>query len=481
MRGERARLRIHQTFMIAIVVALAAWCTTATAVSDDIDAVIELTKAPTNIQLYPRDETNHGWVIVEGTVKPSDVREIQIRTLRDDQLWHEVTQTINSPQFSLRIPIEAGLYSYTVETSAVLTNGETQLVSQAHTLAAGDVYLIQGQSNAVAGDYYGEHLANQNQREWIRSFGTASTNPGDVPNDLEWHLADGEGFNGSGTVGAWGLRMAQQTIDTYGVPIGLLNGAVGGTPISYHLRDDNDHDDLYTNYGRLLYRCQAAGVAQHAKAVFWYQGESDTNTTLRDYYLMFRDLYRDWNEDYPAIEHIYVCQVREGCGSPTVALRDLMRRFGDAFPKVEVMSLTAAPGHDTCHFIYAGYHELGNRLSRLIARDFYGSDDVLEITPPNPRSASWTSGAKDEILITFRKPEDQLIVDDGAYLDFGLLVEEPWITVTSVEVAGPGELLVHLSGSSTAKGISYKGHMSDGPWVKNGRGVGLLAFRIRIE
>jgi len=63
--------------------------------------------------------------------------------------------------------------------------------------------------------------------------------------------------------------MAQTLVDRYEIPIALLNGAVGGTTIDYHLRNDQDPTDLETNYGRLLYRAQAAGIDTRASAILW--------------------------------------------------------------------------------------------------------------------------------------------------------------------------------------------------------------------
>ena len=56
--------------------------------------------------------------------------------------------------------------------------------------------------------------------------------------DLDWYVADGLGSNNSGTIGAWALKSARLLSELYRVPIAVLNGAVGGTAISYHLRDD---------------------------------------------------------------------------------------------------------------------------------------------------------------------------------------------------------------------------------------------------
>lgn len=447
----------------------------------DVGSFVRLEERPTDLQFYPRDEMNRGWVVISGRVDVEFVREIRVRSWRDDQSWYGVTQYVDASRFSLRIPIEAGLYLYRVEVWGVLYDGEEQLIARAGELVAGDVFLIQGQSNAVATDVHHENLANESQSPWIRSYGSASIFPGEVRKDRSWHLAEGELANQSGTVGAWGLRMARLTVDAYGIPIALMNGAVGGTPINFHLRNDHDPMNLHTNYGRLLSRCRDAGVADYVKGIFWHQGESDSNTSLVDYAKRFRNLYHDWNEDYPRVEHIYVCQVREGCGNPTVGLRDLMRRFGDSFEKVEVMSTTGMLRHDGCHYYYTGYRELGDRMARLIARDYHELSDVSNITAPNPMSAAWSSDAHDEILIRMRVATDGLVVDAGAFEDFRLVGGSGDAEVVDVVVGGAGELLVELSGVSDAEGIAYVGHSGDGPWVHNDLGIGLFVFRMEIE
>ena len=374
--------------------------------------------------------------------------------------------------------MESGLYSYDLAISAIGEDFSTTL-AEVRNIVSGDVYLVQGQSNAVAPDYYGEGLANQHQRSWIRSFGTSSWYPHEVAEDLEWHIADGEGGNCSGCVGAWALRMAQLIVDVKKVPVGLLNGAVGGTEIAYHMRNDADPADLDTNYGRLLFRARTAGIDGLARAMLWYQGESDGAMDPAEYLGAFDTLRNAWLEDYPGLQKIYVFQVRDGCGWPTLALRDMMRRFGDIFPDVEVMSTTAAPGHDWCHFVYGGYRELGTRIARLVGLNFYGLPTDRDIRPPNPSAAFFSDGNRDKVELYFRGSNDSILWDEGSEEYFIL---DDGSTVISGEVINEDILLLHLDGPSSAATISYKGHLMDGPWVTNGRGVGLLTFdSISIE
>ena len=55
------------------------------------------------------------------------------------------------------------------------------------------------------------------------------------------------------------------------------------------------------------------GIASTARALLWYQGESDNgNEALHAQ--NFDLLYNDWHGDFAALEQLYVFQVRTGCG-----------------------------------------------------------------------------------------------------------------------------------------------------------------------
>lgn len=444
---------------------------------------VQFTAFPQDMQILPRDRSGFGHAKISGVLSESSSGRLVLQVTRDDQIWQQQIlweRSLDSPSttplsFTRSIAIPAELANY--DFHAVWQTGmRTQVVAKANDVAAGDVYLISGQSNANAVDYHGEQLGDQHQRYWLRSFGSASFYKSEVANDLSWHLAEAEIGYTSGSVGTWGLRMGQLLLDQYQVPIAMLNGAVGGTQIAYHLRNDAEHDDLDTAYGRLLWRAQQAGIAQHAKAFFWYQGESDGSTALSDYSDRFYDLYLDWQENCGGLQEIYMVPVLRGCGNPTLELRDKQRRAADLLPNITVMSMTGTGAHDGCHFYYAGYRELGDRLARIVARDFYGSTDTANITPPNPLQAKFLNSTRDQIMLTYRVATDQLILGPDVYKDFKLGDGVPE-TVTAAQVAGPGQVLLTLSGPTQATQMRYVGPNNGAAWVMNARGVGAFEFK----
>ena len=258
---------------------------------------------PEHDHFYARDDADGKTLQIRGTLKGADWKSLELRITRQGQRFATVQSNLDDlpnqgKGFALSCRLVAGLAPYTLSLSAE-TGQRVVVLAEARGVLVGDVFLIQGQSNAVALDYHSERRANAElQRPWIRSFGTASTFPSVVEQDQVWHLADGERSNDSGTIGSWGLRMAQVVSEGLQLPVGVINGAVGGTPISYHQRNDDDPEDLSTNYGRLLWRARQAGVAESARALIWYQGESDGDD-YQGWARGFRRLYDDWHEDFP--------------------------------------------------------------------------------------------------------------------------------------------------------------------------------------
>ena len=433
---------------------------------------VSLIRAPRDAEVLQRDDNDRAVAEFEGLVSTPGFQSVELEVRANGVLVETLSQPLvylgGTASFILSPSIAAGLIRHDFQAFLVAGARRTK-VAVRENVVCGDTYLVNGQSNAVATDYWAEGLGNQSQSPWIRSFGSGTTGT-DVTGDLHWDVADGLTFNAHASVGSWALRMAEILVNEHGMPIGLLNGAEGGTAIALHQRNEANPTDLSTIYGRLLYRVQQAGMTS-PRALFWYQGESDGEAAAA-YQTSFADLYDDWKEDFPTLEKIYVFQIRLGCGLTFRGVREVLRTLPDVYPDIEVMSTTAAPQHDGCHFYYAGYRELGDRIARLVLRDLYGSTDTQEIDPPNIQSARWLGPTQDVLELTFRDPDDTLVWDPGSEQDFLL---DDGTSVLSGSVAG-NRVFLQLTGPSTATTVFYLGHPFDGPWLSNARGVGALTF-----
>ncbi|MGD2018969.1 MAG: sialate O-acetylesterase [Planctomycetota bacterium] len=432
-----------------------------------------LERAPRSGQLLQRDAQDRAQLRFEGQVLTPGFDRVEVSVLKDGAPFTVVDAALTyaggAASFSLTAAIDAGFHDH--EATLRLVSGSTVTpVAVRRRITCGDTFLVQGQSNAAAWDFWNEGVANLARSPWIRSFGSAADNPGAVL-DRGWDEADAEVRYGHAGVGQWGHVLAQRVVASEGVPVALLNGAVGGTSSTQHLRDASDPENPATIYGRLLWRARLAEMAATARALLWYQGESDNGDEAL-HAQNFAALHGDWRADFPALEQLYVFQVRTGCGVSGRGVREVQRQLPSQYADVQVMSTTAAPLHDGCHYRSAGYQELGERIARLVLRDLYGSTDTQDIEAPDVLHATWEGPARDRVRLTFKEPGDTILWDAGAGLHFQL---DSGQLVLGGTPSG-NTLLLDLAGPSTASRISYLGHALDGPWVTNARGVGALAF-----
>jgi hypothetical protein len=384
--------------------------------------------------------------------------------------------------FSFSPTITAELAHYDVE--LLLQNNANQLISVQRTndIVAGDVIVIQGQSNAIAKEITGSSAAYLNP--FVRTIGLESFWPPASTAFGSWMIATGDGAlneEDPGVIGQWGLVMANQIATANNVPVAVINGGFGGSPITFFSRNDALHTDITTNYGRLLQRLQRGGLAGAVRTILFYQGESDDNDGP-GWQAGYEALHADWLEDYPSIEKFYVFQVREcPCGPVSrfdVDLRNRQRLAVDQFLDVRVMSTNALDGHNGCHFSFSGggYEDLGLNITRMVQHDLYGGPSVSDTDAPNPAYAVLASANHALLRIPLRNRTDAITFDAGAIADFELVGTSA--TIVSGTVAN-GILELTLSGdASGATAVVYTGHSgpASGNWVANANGIGLLSF-----
>jgi hypothetical protein len=457
---------------------------------------VNFTAYPENLQVYPRNRvTNTATISVSGSEIIGGFTAAVLRVYRNgvqvgsDQI-QSLTYNAGQASFSFNPTITAELAHYDVE--LLLRNSLNQLISirRAQDVVAGDVLVIQGQSNAVAKNSDNPPDPNDTASAYvspfIRTLGIESGLPLAGLSTTAWMVAKGDGtlgFDDISDIGQWGLVMANQIVTANSVPLAVINGGFGGQTIAFFQRNDANHLDPNTNYGRLFRRLQKAGVAGAVRTILFYQGESDANNGA-SHEAGFTALRSDWLEDYPSVEKLYVFQVREcPCGPVdrfNVDLRNRQRLFGN-LPNLTVMSVTGLDGHEGCHFHFPnGYQNIGVNIARMLQRDLYGGPSLPNTDPPNPAYAVLTGANKNLIRIPLRNRTDTVTFDPGAKVDF--LVTGTAVSVVSGTVTN-GILDLTLSGNATgATGIVYTGHSGDGGinitgnWVKNANGIGLLSF-----
>ncbi|MEU7067444.1 FG-GAP-like repeat-containing protein [Streptomyces sp. NPDC046161] len=459
--------------------------------ADPVGSGVQLSEVPREHQLFPRDPaTNDAVVTIAGSVTQGGVSSMRLDVVRDGQSLSSSSVPVQGAgsAFTFAPRIQAGLNSYSFRLYSVSGSSAT-LQGTWGDIVAGDVFIVSGQSNAAARQHFPSNPGNPSDTSnsssadrspWVRTFGSSTSDPTTSGQDDTWQVADGDSYQVSGAVGQYGLRLGRQEVNTYGIPVAILQGGHEGRPVTFFQRNDANPADPGTNYGRLLGRAQRAGVEGQVRGIFWYQGESDNNDVASQT-SGFTSLLDDWKADYPGVEHVYAHQIRNGCldaaGAPQNSYeeREAQRRYA-SLPGVTVLSTTGINGQgpDDCHYYYVGgYRDLADRDFLSMARDYYGGSAAAS-TAPDPQRAWFSKADHTEITIALRNAGDALVAGCGPVTDF--VVNGSPVTVASMSVR-PGFVHLRLTGPATgATGVGYVGHDGAGPWITNSKGIGLLAF-----
>lgn len=447
-------------------------------------AQVTFQDVPAKLRLYARDRvTDSAKVEIRGQVNiaGTDYKEIRVKVYRNGSALTPAGQTLsfdgNTAPFSISYPIKAELASYRFEILGYDGSNEVPL-RNADSVAAGDVFIVQGQSNAEAHAFDGSSTKTI-QSPYVRVFG--SSNPSTAAGwDSAWHVGQGDGdMYTSANTGQWGLRMARSLVDNRKIPVAIFNGNHSGQPIAFFQRNDADPGSIAGNYGRLLRRLRATGLSGKVRAIFWVQGENNSGTAIDVYKASFKSLREDWLADYPGTEKVYMFQLRNGCGNALDAMARILeaqRQSALELPGMGIMSMSAQV-HDAgsvCHYPYAnGYELMGNNIYRLLARDLYGVDGD-DIEPPSIRFAEVT-GTR-EITLLMDRQLDTLIWNNGSQSEF--LLGGTAAQVSSGTAQGAKVKLSLTADAGAVADISFMGHAQAAPepLVRNRNGVGALHF-----
>lgn len=413
-------------------------------------------ETPEDGQFYARDDRGEGTLYYNGTLNEA-VDSVFLKVYADGQLLKtESGRPAADRSYALSTKLKPGLIKYKVSFGTRTGDVETVLRT-VDDLVCGDAYLINGQSNAVATDFGKDEPAFRS--EWIRTYGSMS---GDARGVKLWGQAchcsrDAEKLQ----VGYWGMELGRRLVEAHGIPVCIINGAVGGTRIDQHQRNNANPGDMTTIYGRLLWRVRQARLTHGIRGVLWHQGENDQGAdgptggfgweTYRQYFI---DLAAAWKQDYPNIQHWYVFQIwpkacAMGIGGSDNRLREVQRRLPEAFSHMSIMSTLGINPPGGCHFPAAGYAEFARLICPLLERDNYGVQPAVSITPPNLVAARYVNKNRDAVLLEFDQPVQW---DEALAGQFYLEGAKEKVTGGSAEGS---RVTLKLSAPSTAESLSY--------------------------
>ena len=445
------------------------------------------TKLPINKQLVGRNlTTNIGILEIEGTANntPFPYELIRVELYRENVLQNTYNQPLNylsnTANFSFNIPILAELANYTIKIYGVESTN-AYLITQVVELVAGDAYIVQGQSNAVAKNYVEEDSADNLYLDpFIRVYLSHSTNIDYISNTNTWFYGSAKGGN-RGHTGEWPLKLAKLIVDAQQIPVAIFNGGHGGQLISFFIAPPDYETSLESNYGRLYHRINKTGLKNFVRGVFWSQGEANSNATgvLEDYKGLFYQIKDSWLNDYPNIERFYIFQTKNGCGKfipYLMMIKEAQRQLAIENSDTSIIS-TAAMQHytDGCHFAFTdGYEIFADRLFKQVNRDLYGATYSEEIDSPVAYDAFLPGGNTLVVKTTATSLNLNNIAENFELSDGGSA------TITEVNVSG-GNIIFTLSETPNPNiKISYLApYTSDvNTWnfIENSGGLELVSF-----
>ena len=407
------------------------------------------TSFPNYQQLYQRNiSNNHATVPVNGTIAQSDgYSKLRLKVYRESSVIFDQSRNLfysnGRSSFSFSVNIRAELANYRFELYGE-RNGRELLLKNANQVVAGDIILINGQSNALA---------------------NAAAQPADFDDFARTYQGAWQLMQFS-FPGQWGAHLAKTIIQQKRVPVAIFNQAEGGRDINYFLRSGSG------NYATLKNRLEDSGFNNKVASIIWFQGEGDGwGTTIAEYKSAFNQLHQAWKQDYNP-EKTYIYQIRFGsCSHIRPYPMEAQRQLAEESRDIGIMS-TNNVDHDGCHFPFQrGYQLLAQRLFDLIDRDLYGANKS-DVEAPNISRATLTSSR--ELRLAFDNAS-RLSVSGNPWSEFTL--EGSSARVTSGRVVG-NELRLSLSSNvSSLDGVTYLAHVGSARnWVYNSNDVGILSF-----
>jgi hypothetical protein len=463
--------------------------------------VVTFSKAPQSLQLYPRNAKNEALVTINGKVETTDYNALSLLVSRNNSNVKYYKTTLNysnnSALFSFSYTIKAELANYNFKLYAI-KGADSVLVTSRENVVAGDVFVINGQSNALSWGVTNTFPNYDYRNDFCRTFGKTQINNSFITtSDTTWAYSNvSKPF-----VGVWGIELQKNIVEKYGIPTCFLNEAVNGSAITEHtIRDASNPSNIANIYGRLLYRAKKAGLADNIKGFFFWQGEAeafDKPLTWKD---EFNKLYNFWKIDYPSVGKFYIFQINI-VGAPIIEageLRDFQRQIKKNYAKTEIVGSIGNSGYDGTHYTVDGYKKVANEVFRLVARDFYGASDTVQITSPNVQKIYYSTLAKDEITILFEDSQKMIWTVDSSYKqDDGTLrkyLMKDYIylnNATDKVLSGRAEnnkIVLKTSGFAGNQSLTYlppyfpMNYSVDlrgifgGPFFKNERGMSAFSF-----
>ena len=410
-------------------------------------------------QIVQRDDRGVGSVALQGRWGSADPVAGEAPGVVQVRVVHETTGTPVSSSLdwtvastsadgtwraSLEIPA-GGLYRLETRYSAAdqeaaewSTRGDMR-----HFVGVGDLWVIAGQSNSAGygrgavddAPVLGVHVL-RNSEQWA-----LAAHPLNESTDSA-HPVNREGGNPGHSPY---LQVGRRLQATLGHPIGLIQTALGGSPLSAWNPTESSADTAVL-FENMTHCVQLAGG--RVRGIFWYQGESDANADDAPTYAdRFASAVAAWRTalDDPALPIVTV-QLNRVVDQPGVAddlgwsiVREAQRQIAHADDRVFVVPALDLPLSDPIHTSAAGNMVLAERLAAAALGGVAGRG--IAYRAPDISSAEHT--AEHAVVLRFADVTSRLAQLDLSAAPFR--IDDVEGDVPIVEVGYPDDDVVVLT------------------------------------
>lgn len=224
---------------------------------------------PKDMQMYARDDDNLARIPISGKIEIPDWSHMSAVVYRNGTRYGYGEAGFDykggdTAQFQMEVAIEAEPADYTIEVWACRVPGEdSALIVTRNDIAAGDFYLITGQSNGAALQF--DNWSSKYCRTIAR---IPDNNPATSPADTLWIPSSWS----HPFTGAWGIHLQRLILENHQIPTTIINASIPGAKISHFvIRNDNNPADPNNLYGALLYRLNIA-KPKRVRGFFGFKG-----------------------------------------------------------------------------------------------------------------------------------------------------------------------------------------------------------------
>jgi sialate O-acetylesterase len=346
-----------------------------------------------------------------------------------------------------------------------------------HHLGVGDLWVIAGQSNSAG---YGRGPVHDPPELGIHLFrNRMAWDLATHPMNESTRTAHPENREGANPGHSPYLAFARAVKAVLGHPIGLVQSALGGSPLSAWNPTEPGAHPLYEGMLRTI-----GAVGGRVRGILWYQGCSDTGPGSAATYLdRFVAMVQEWRRvlgdpDLPVLT-VQINRVHGGTDVGTdlgwSLVREAQRRAPHRLPGVHVVPTLDLPLSDGIHTSPAGNMTLGLRL----ADAFLGAVHGMPVAWRAPEPASAVAAPdRRSVRLRFDNVTDRIAALDLGKHPFRIEDAEGEVPVAGVQYGTGAEATVVLGRALAGGAVIHGAAASDPPPVPfdMGRMMPMLGF-----